>query len=107
LGFIPNAIKRGGKLQQLNGIPVLIDEYVVRYIANETIIMSEDGNDIHVLDEMGSYIWKLIDGTRSFEVILEQILNEYDVTEEVATNDLLNFIQELSAKKIIRIEAKL
>jgi hypothetical protein len=93
-------------LQQLNGIPVIIDEYIVRYIANETIIMSEDGNDIHVLDEMGTFIWKLIDGIRTFDLILEQILNEYDVTKEVASRDLENFIRELSSKKIIRIETE-
>lgn len=94
-------------MQQLHGIPVINDEYIIRHIANETMIMSEDGNEIHVLDETGSFIWKSIDGVRSFDEILEQIINEYDVTEEVAKNDLINFLQELSTKKIIRIETEL
>jgi hypothetical protein len=91
-------------LKQLNGIPIINDEYIIRHIANETMIMSEDGNEIHVLDDTGSFIWKLIDGIRSFDEILEQIINEYDVKEEVAKDDLEKFLQELLSKKIIRIE---
>ncbi len=90
---------------QLHDMPVPIEMFIVREIGEETIIMAEDGNDIHVLDEIGSFIWQSIDGINSIQTILEKILNEYDVSKDIAQKDLFNFLEDLKNKKIIKIEA--
>lgn len=78
--------------------------FIVRELGGETILMAEDGNDVHVLDDIGSFIWQSIDGKRSIQAILNTILDEYDVSAEIAQKDLLNFLEELKNKNIITIQ---
>ena len=90
---------------QLDDLPVPVDTFIVREIGEETIFMAEDGNDIHVLDETGSFIWQSIDGKRSIQAILDRIVDEYDVSKDNAQKDLFVFLEELSKKNIIKIQA--
>ena len=90
---------------QLDDIPVPVDTFIVREIGEETIFMAEDGNDIHVLDETGSFIWQSIDGKRSIQAILDRIVDEFDVSKDNAQKDLFVFLEELLKKNIIKIQA--
>ena len=87
----------------LETVPVAVDKYTVREIADETIFMADEGDELHTLDEVGSFIWKAIDGNKSLLTILNEICDEYDVERNVAENDLMNFINGLAEKGIITI----
>jgi len=87
----------------LETVPVAVDKYTVREIAEETIFMADEGDELHTLDEVGSFIWKAIDGNKSLLTILNEICDEYDVERTVAENDLMKFINELAEKGIVTI----
>lgn len=48
-----------------------------------------------ILNEVGGRIWSLLDGTRTPEDIARVLTSEYDVTEEQALADVLEFLEEL------------
>ncbi len=84
---------------------------VTRSIAEETIIVPirsgvGDLDSIYTLNEVGTSIWKMIDGTRSGEQIVEEISNEYDVEREQAAKDVFEFLGMLEAEGLIRPSAE-
>jgi hypothetical protein len=88
----------------LEAIPVPIDAFTVREIGDETIFLAEEGEDLHTLDETATFIWRAIDGNRPLRDILERMCAEYEVSREVAQEDLLRFIDELVHKGIVRVD---
>lgn len=73
---------------------------VHRNIAGEAILVPirrnvADMESIYTLDQLGAFIWELIDGQRTVSDIKAAILNEYDVAPEVAEADLVEFLGQL------------
>ena len=91
-------------MNAMNVIAVPVDSLVVREIDEETIFLNEDGDSIHVLDEVGTFIWRQVDGHNSLADILERLMSEYEVPRETARADLIDFMNELEQKRIINLE---
>jgi len=64
------------------------------YEGQATIVLPEH-SEVNVLNPIGSVIWDGIDGRRTLEEILQQLLNEYDISREQATSDLEGFVASL------------
>lgn len=82
-------------------------DLVTRSIANETIIVPVrthvvDLESIYSTDEVGSLIWKLIDGQTAVERIVAAVCELYDVTDEQVTKDVDEFLEALQAAGLIR-----
>jgi len=81
--------------------PVLHPQVAERIIDGEAVIVLPQSGQVNVLNEVGSRIWELIDGTRNVGEITEAIVAEYDVTSEQAERDVEEFIQELVENKML------
>jgi hypothetical protein len=68
---------------------------VWREVDGEVVIISPDNKLLHTLNEIGSRIWTLLDGTHGFTEIVNAICAEFDVAEETAGNDLSKYIENL------------
>ena len=68
---------------------------VSRLIAGEAMIVLPEQGHTKVLNEIGSRIWALADGTRTLESIVETICWEYEVALVQAQADVLAFVEEL------------
>jgi hypothetical protein len=86
-------------------MPVRRQDFTWRDLGGETLCLSEDGAMVHVLNEVGTFFWKLADGTRSVETILAAICEEYDVTCDVAKQDLVAFLGDLADKGLVEFRA--
>jgi hypothetical protein len=89
-------------MKNLSAVPVPADELTVKRIGKETIILTESGEELHTLDETGTFVWSVIDGKRTVGQILDNLCAEYDVVRDRAQKDLLSFIEALEEKKIVR-----
>lgn len=87
----------------LDSYPCRSDEMVWRVIDGEVVILTADGHEIHTLNEVGSAIWALADGTRTIKEIITQICERFEVSPEVAQADVFEFAEQLEAKKILQI----
>jgi len=67
------------------------DEYVLVPIRNDVADMEA----VFTLGGVGARIWELLDGERDGHAILEQIVQEYDVSTEEARGDLVKFMEQL------------
>ena len=75
-------------------------DVVTREIAGETMLVPVTGQLAHlqqlfVLEGVGAHIWDQLDGKRSLQEILDSVLEEYEVTPDVARADLLALVNEL------------
>lgn len=84
-------------------IPIPIKGLSVRELGNAIIIINENGDEMHSLDEVGSFIWQTIDGMSSFKDILAKLCGEYEVEKPTAEEDLKKFLTLLNEKKLIKI----
>jgi len=74
---------------------------ITRVIDGEAVIMDPQRGKVLALNEVGSYIWELLDGAHSQEDLLDKICREFNVGREVAAADLEEFIAVLRSKDLV------
>jgi len=72
-----------------------------REIDDETVIISPGESVMHELNNTGSLVWRNIDGQRKAEDLARLLVEQYDVTQEVALADTLSLLAELSTRKLL------
>src|ERR1700675_5056051 len=60
----------------------------------------EDGS-YYALNEVGSRIWELCDGTNGVEQMVCTVAKEYGAPTEIVELDVLELLEELRSKKLI------
>ena len=73
-------------------------------IDEETIILDSVTQEYFSINEIGKVIWSLIEEKKNLEEIKAEMLDMYEVPEEQIEKDLLNFIQALEQKGLIKID---
>lgn len=80
---------------------------VYRQIAGEALLVpirasAADLDSIYALDEVGAYIWELLDGQRLVKDIEALLLAEYDVEVDQARADIQEFLHQLEEIGAVR-----
>ncbi len=73
-------------------------------IDEETIILDSETQEYFSINEIGKVIWSLIEEKKNLEEIKAEMLDMYEVPEEQIEKDLLNFIQALEQKGLIKVD---
>ena len=76
----------------------------VREIGQETIIVSENGDTLHTLNEVGQHVWRALDGQRRLSDVLQLVCSDFAVEETVAEADLLAFAGQLVEKRLVIVK---
>jgi hypothetical protein len=81
-------------------------ELIKREIAGDTILVPVgsavlDSNGLFVLNELGAFIWDLLPNVDSEEAICNSVLEQYDVSEDTAKQDVAAFLKKLQELGII------
>ena len=81
-------------------------EFILREIAGEYIFVpvgktALEFNGLITINQIGVLIWEQLQKGCEIEEIIQMILNEYEIDEETATNDVNEFINYLKDKKIL------
>ncbi len=108
--------KEFGKKEDLNKKRIWIEkrmrvekEFVLREIAGDYIIiptgkMTTKFNGLITLNEVGVSIWNLLQEERTLEELVAGVLDEYDVEEEIAREDIKEFLEKLTAGGVLRTD---
>ena len=72
-------------------------------LGNETIVLNYEVGNYYELNEIGSFIWSLIQANREMVVgdIETKLLDEFDVEQEVCREELTEFLNHLLNEKLI------
>ncbi len=84
-------------------VPVRASGCASRAVGEETLLFAESGDELHTLNEVGSFIWGVIDGKRSLGAIVDSVCETYEVGRAIAEEDVARFMEELVAKGILSL----
>ena len=73
-------------------------------IDEETIILDSETQEYFSINEIGKVIWSLIEEKKNLAEIKAEMLDMYEVPEEQIEKDVLNFLQALEQKGLIKID---
>ena len=81
-------------------------EFILREIAGEYILVPVGKtaltfNGLVTVNEVSALIWGMLEKGSDVSTIVNGILDEYDVDEQTATADVLEFISYLKSNNII------
>jgi coenzyme PQQ synthesis protein D (PqqD) len=77
------------------------EDIISTELEGETVILDMASGLYSGLDAVGTSIWNLLEQPRSFLELCREIMVEYNVEEDVCRTDLLSFLKDLAAKKLI------
>lgn len=81
-------------------------EFVLREIAGDYIIIPTgktvlEFNGLVTVNEVGVSLWKMLQNEVTFEDLVNGILEEYDVDEETAREDIRDFLDRMIESGIL------
>lgn len=84
-------------------------EFVLREIAGDYIIIPTgktvlEFNGLITVNEVGVSIWNMLQKEVTFDKLVQGILDEYDVEEQVAREDIREFLDKLIAGGILKAD---
>ena len=91
----------------MNAVNVTLEDVLVkntsivsRRIAGEAVLVPirknvADLDSIYTLNDSGAAIWEHIDGSRSLRQVLASLVEEFEVEEDQARQDMLELVVEL------------
>ncbi len=87
-------------MQSLETIFQKNSSIVSRRIADEVILVPirrklGEIESLYTLNEVGARIWELLDGKRSLKALRDALLEEFEVSEQEAEEDLTTLIEQL------------
>ena len=82
--------------------PRRADHLRMRDLGDEVLFYDEDGRRIHVLNGAARHLWTRLDGRRTIEQLIENLVAEYEVSTDRAREDVHAFIERLDSLGLIR-----
>jgi hypothetical protein len=78
-------------------LPRRIPQAAFREYEGEAFIVLPSHNEYKILNTVGTRIWSLLDGKHTSEQIARIVSSEFEVSEDQALSDILDFLDELRA----------
>lgn len=72
----------------------------------EVILVNLVKNNFHGLDYTGSFIWKVIEGTKEMDNIMKILCKRFNVEESEIKDDIVEFILELEKLGAVKVNGK-
>lgn len=72
-------------------------------VNDEVILMDIKTGDYIALQAVGDVIWDILIKPITISALIAQILNEYDVSEEEATTDTMDFLKQMLDQGMINV----
>ncbi len=69
-----------------------------RIVGGEAVVVVTARGEAHVLNETGSAVWAMMDGTRAAPEIASEIASRYGVESEAAARDIEVFMSNLESR---------
>lgn len=80
--------------------------FILKNVAGNYLVVPVDGelvdlNAMITITETGAFLWNMLEKGTTKEDLVQSITKEYDIDKNTATNDVENFIKQLSENKML------
>jgi hypothetical protein len=84
-----------------------IESVFVHEVDGEMVLLDMDSKNYFGLDEVGTSIWQAIEMCEGdLSCVLRELLERYDVEEEVLQRDLRVFVRKLEKSGLVKVEKR-
>lgn len=78
------------------------EDYVFNEVDGELVMMNIETGSYASMNETGKSIWGLLEEPKTVELILNALIEEYEISLEAAQQDVLPFLTQLEEQSIIK-----
>ncbi|WP_414622907.1 PqqD family peptide modification chaperone [Calothrix sp. CCY 0018] len=87
-----------------NSIVISVKNQISSDLGGEAVILNMNTGIYHGLNEVGAFVWNLIEQPQVVKDIQQMLLQEYEIESSVCTNDLLALLNDLQGAGLIEIK---
>ncbi len=87
----------------LASTPRPLKEVIAQSAQDELVLVLPLEGKVKVLNPVGAFVWKRMDGNRTLQSIAEMLCREYEVTFAQAAQDVLDFAASLLERGLITL----
>ena len=80
------------------------EDVVWRNLQGESVLLDLKSGVYFGLDAVGTRIWALLQDRDDLQAVLEELLAEYDVSEEACARDLLDLVSVMAEKGLVQVD---
>jgi len=73
-------------------------------IDGESVILHREAGKYYGFNEVGTFIWELLQEPRSVDELCEQVVAEYDVDRDRCQNDIEELLVDLAESELVRLD---
>ena len=66
-------------------------------------VVDPSTHELHSFNEVGSFIWELLDGTKTVATIVDAVVSSYEVDRLRAERGVTVFLDQLQAKNLVEV----
>jgi hypothetical protein len=85
---------------------VASQELVAANLDGEVVILGFQSGSYFGLDQVGAFVWELIQTPRKVTELRDRILDEYDAEPVQCEQDLIHLLEDLLEKQLIEVEVE-
>jgi hypothetical protein len=85
----------------LSSVVRISDASVFREIDGEAVVLNLTSGMYFGLNAVGTRVWQLIEALGALDAVCTALVDEFDVTKEVASADLTRLVAELSDRGLV------
>ncbi|MBI2059063.1 MAG: PqqD family protein [Nitrospirae bacterium] len=75
-----------------------------RIVDGEAVIVDPSTQEVHILNETGSFVWSLADGSMTAGAMAQRLSDAFEVDAETALKDVEELLATLTSKKLLVAE---
>lgn len=79
-------------------------EVIGSKVGNELMLMNMETGDYIHFNEMGTVIWNLLDANQTIDLIVAELLETFDISEEICRAEVNEFIYYLVDNHLVKVE---
>jgi hypothetical protein len=74
-----------------------------RVVDGEAVVITLSDGQVHFLNGTGTLLWQRVDGAHAVKDLIALLAERFEVDDEEASRDVLEFVRELEEKGIIEL----
>jgi len=81
------------------------DRVLYKDVGGEAVLLDLETETYFGLNGVGARLWHLLAASRSLGEVQDALMDEFDVAPEVLTKDVLDLVEELLERRLVRLSA--
>ena len=88
---------------ELNSVVMAVADQVSCDLEGEAAVLNLKTGVYYGLDEVGASVWRMLDGPRRVDELVDALLGEYEVDREECQRDVIALLGELAVRGLVEI----